>query len=309
MLRARGFELKKQKPPYNGVLAIDKPTGMTSFDVIRRVKKILNMKKVGHGGTLDKAASGVLPILLGEATKLFDYLLVGRKEYIATVQFGAFTDTDDAEGSVIETQEFQFDKEAILRLLPRFTGEIEQVPPQYSALKINGQRSYDLARREIKVEHRPRKVTIYGIFPEHFEDQKSEAVLRIRCSSGTYIRSIARDLGKLLGWGAHLSALRRTQSAGLALEDCLALDHLDPKIASDHLIPFNQALSDYPELKLAVSPDYLRQGKKLDLTCFQNQPEKSGVYRATQNHELVALVEYKKEKLKYRRVFAPVEEK
>ncbi len=300
--------MQKQTLRYNGVLAIDKPVGMTSFDVIRKVKKILGMKKVGHGGTLDKAASGVLPVLLGEATKLFDYLLKGQKIYRATVQFGAFTDTDDAEGSVIQTFDFSFDENRISEFLPRFTGEIEQIPPQYSALKINGQRSYRLARQDVKVEHVARKVTVYEITPEVFDSEQRTAILLIRCSSGTYIRSIARDMGRMLGWGAHLSALRRIQSAGLTLEDCLHLEDLTSEIAPNHFIPFNQALNAYPELSLSISSDFVRQGKTLSKECFENIPQDVGVYRVIQNTELVALVHYESEKFKYLRVFANLQE-
>jgi len=294
---------------YHGVLAIDKPVGMTSFDVIRRLKKLLGIKKIGHGGTLDKAASGVLPILIGEATKLFDYLLTGEKEYVATIRFGEFTETDDAEGEVIESFDFQFDEDAVLEVLSQFVGEIDQVPPIYSALKINGKRSYKLARQNQEVKHKPRKVSVYSIVPENFDKEKKEAVLRIRCSSGTYIRSIARDLGRLLGWGAHLSALRRTQSAGVKLGDCCALENLTSENVNSFFIPFNQALSAYPELSLLVSPDAIRQGKKLNFSFFKKSPENFGVYRVTEGEagrNLLALVNYNEKGLKYLRVFQDI---
>ena len=177
--------------PFSGVLPIYKPAGIGSFDVIRILKRSISVKKIGHGGTLDNFAEGVLPILIGEATKIFDYMLKTDKCYEAVAQFGIVTETDDKDGTVVETSDITPGLSDIERLLPGFQGEIEQIPPRYSALKINGQRSSDLARSNRDFEVKPRKARVSSIEMLSYDQPARQLRFRVECSSGTYIRSIS----------------------------------------------------------------------------------------------------------------------
>lgn len=218
----------------SGILPVNKSPGMGSYDVIRKIKRILppelKKEKIGHGGTLDNLADGVLLILFGEATKAFDFLLNSDKVYLASVQFGAFTKTDDAEGSFIKTFEKKASIADIEGILPKFIGEISQVPPEYSALRVNGKRSYDLARENKSIELKPRLVNIKDIQIKNFDNRMQLLTLKITCSSGTYIRSIARDMGAELGCGGYISGLTRLKSGGINIEDCITLEDLGNEI-------------------------------------------------------------------------------
>lgn len=208
----------------DGVLVVDKPSGMTSFDVVRRVKRAAKVKRVGHGGTLDPLASGVLPICLGEGTKLAQFLLDADKEYDVTLALGVETDTYDADGTVTARQDATAIDEARVRAaLPAFTGPIEQRPPVYSALKRDGRPLYDYARAGESVEIAPRQVTIHELALTAWNGPGSVG-LRVRCSKGTYVRSLVFDLGRALGVGAHVTALRRTRSGPFALDAALPLE-------------------------------------------------------------------------------------
>lgn len=209
----------------HGILVIDKARGWTSHDVVARVRRLANQRQVGHGGTLDPLATGVLPLGLGQGTRLLEYVAHGDKTYEATVRFGAATDTYDAEGSVTRTAPWQHIDAATLRqTLGRFTGEILQRPPAFSAIKRAGQPLYTLARRGEAVEVEPRPVTIAAISMLRFAPP--EVALRIDCGGGAYIRSLAHDLGEALGSAAHLTALRRTRTGGITLADSVSLDAL-----------------------------------------------------------------------------------
>jgi tRNA pseudouridine55 synthase len=209
----------------HGFLNIDKPAGMTSHDVVAKLRRLAGQKRVGHGGTLDPAATGVLPIALGEATRLLEYLVEGRKAYRAEVRLGISTTTDDAEGTIVEERVVPaLDQNAIQRALQPFTGTIQQVPPMYSAIQIGGQRMYDLARRGETIDLPSRTVEIDAI--EIASWQNPILTIDVRCGKGTYIRSLARDLGAALGCGAHLAALRRTAVGPLRIEDAMPLEAL-----------------------------------------------------------------------------------
>ncbi|HET9452179.1 MAG TPA: tRNA pseudouridine(55) synthase TruB, partial [Aggregicoccus sp.] len=209
----------------DGVLVIDKPRGPTSFDVVRQVRSFLRIKKVGHTGTLDPMATGVLPLCLGEATKIAGHILEGDKAYEATVRLGAETDTQDAEGKVVrEAPVPPLSLELLEPALARFRGSFEQLPPMYSAVKVDGKRLYALARAGEEVERAARRVTVHELTLRDFS--ASELKLSVRCSKGFFVRTLAFDLGRALGCGAHLTALRRTASGPFTLAHALPLAQL-----------------------------------------------------------------------------------
>jgi tRNA pseudouridine55 synthase len=219
-------EPRRAPPAIDAVLVIDKPLGLTSFDVVRRVRRACGLRRIGHGGTLDPAASGVLPVCLGEATKLAQFLLDADKEYDFTVCFGVETDTDDAAGTVTARHDAgAVNEAAVRRALESFRGAISQVPPSYSALKRAGRPLYDYARAGEVVEVAPRAVTVHALELTSFAGPGA-VTMTMRCSKGTYVRALARDLGRALGVGAHVTALRRTRSGPFSLADALPLDEV-----------------------------------------------------------------------------------
>src|SRR6476661_2784182 len=199
---------RKNRVDVHGWIVLDKPVGMTSTHAVAAVRRLFNAKKAGHAGTLDPLASGILPLAFGEATKTVPYVVDGEKAYSFTVKWGEETDTDDSEGRVTATSEIRPSEEAILAALPRFTGVIEQVPPKYSAIKIDGERAYDLARDGEVVELKSRPVEIYALTLTSRDE--GSASFAAECGKGTYVRAIARDLGRKLGCLGHVTALRRT---------------------------------------------------------------------------------------------------
>jgi len=240
-----------QRRKLNGVLLLDKPVGPSSSATLQAVKRLLEAEKAGHAGTLDPLASGLLPLLFGEATKFAQFGLDAIKEYRAQVRLGVATDTGDAEGQVIDRQPVSVDKGGMAQALARFRGELEQVPPMYSALKHEGQPLYALARAGRSVERAARKVTVHEL--ELLERAGDVLHLRIRCSKGTYVRQLAVDLGLALGTVAHLEALRRTRVAGFRLDQAVTLDDL-------------QALGDEARRTWLLPPDSLLEGlPRIDL--------------------------------------------
>ena len=209
----------------NGIIIIDKPADWTSMDVCAKLRGILKTKKVGHAGTLDPMATGVLPVFVGQATRAVEFAENGEKEYIAGLRLGLVTNTQDTSGETLETHPVTVDRAALEAVLPRFTGPIAQIPPMYSAIKINGQKLYDLARRGKEVERKPRNITIFEL---ELLEQVSETdyLLRCRCSKGTYLRTLCHDIGQALGCGGCMSALRRTMAAGFTLADCHTLEEV-----------------------------------------------------------------------------------
>ena len=210
----------------NGVIVIDKPAGFTSFDVIAVVRKLTGQRKTGHTGTLDPNATGVLPVLLGAATKAQDLIPDHDKSYTAGFKLGLTTDTLDIWGEVNTERESRVSRAELEALLPRFTGEITQIPPMYSAVKKDGQRLYDLARKGIEVEREPRRVTVYRLELTSFDEKTQEGALEISCSKGTYVRTVIDDIGAALNVGAVMTALRRTRACGYTLGDCVTLEEL-----------------------------------------------------------------------------------
>lgn len=208
----------------NGILVIDKPREFTSFDVIAVIRRITGQRKAGHTGTLDPNATGVLPVLLGSATKVQDLILNHDKTYEADFRLGLTSDTLDIWGEVVSRCVSHHKKADLIEILPVFTGEIEQIPPMFSAVQKNGQRLYDLARKGIEVEREARKVTVYRLELLNFNEERQEGRLLVECSKGTYIRTIIDDLGKCLGCGAVMTELRRTEACGFSLEDSITLD-------------------------------------------------------------------------------------
>ncbi|MGN0018717.1 MAG: tRNA pseudouridine(55) synthase TruB [Candidatus Gastranaerophilaceae bacterium] len=219
-----------------GFLNVYKPVGMTSHDVVAFLRRVLKIKQIGHTGTLDPFAEGVLPISIGKATRLIEYLRED-KGYIATVQFGISTDTYDSEGKITFESDIKVTSKDIDSILAKFCGEIEQIPPIYSAIKVKGKKLYEYARSGEKVEIKPRKVIIDKIELIDFNYEKQQATINIECSKGTYIRSIASDIGKELGCGAHLIKLIRTKSGHFVLENTINLESLENlSIIQDNLI-------------------------------------------------------------------------
>lgn len=210
----------------HGILNIDKPQGLTSRQVVDRVRKIFGMPKAGHAGTLDPDATGVLLICLGKATKLFESLQAGEKEYEGTLTLGVTTDTLDASGKVIQTTDVSsVTEEQIIAAFKQFEGEIEQIPPMFSAIKHKGKPLYKLARRGINIERPPRIITIHHL--EVLEIHKPDVTFRVSCSKGTYIRVLASDIGASIGCGAHLSSLTRTRSGIFTLSNAISLDEIE----------------------------------------------------------------------------------
>ncbi len=212
--------------PLFGFLNIYKPEGMTSHDVVARLRRVTKIKQIGHTGTLDPFATGVLPVCIGKATRLIEYL-EDDKEYIATVQFGAETDTYDCDGQIVKTYKKTAKEDEILSVLKIFKGEIEQYPPIYSAIKVKGKKLYEYARQGQNVEINPRKVVISRIELLDFDEEKQSAKIIVGCSKGTYIRSIAHDLGQNLGCGGYLTALERTKAGIFNVENSVNLEELE----------------------------------------------------------------------------------
>lgn len=264
--QGRGHDNRQQdnrprapKRDLDGWVLLDKPTGMTSTQAVTVVKRLFGAKKAGHAGTLDPLASGCLPIAFGEATKTVPYVMDGRKTYRFTVHFGIETDTDDAEGKPVATSDLRPADADIVAALASFRGEILQVPPAYSALKIGGERAYDLAREGAEVVLEARPVTIYRLdLVERPDDD--HAVLEAECGKGTYVRAIARDLGRMLGARGHVSALRRTSVGPFLEDDLIPLDELRERADAgeeallDALDPVEFALDEIPQI-VVTPPD------------------------------------------------------
>jgi len=257
--------------PINGVLLLNKPVGITSNAALQKAKWLLNAKKAGHTGTLDPFADGLLPLCFGEATKFSAYLLEADKHYRAVLQLGITTSTGDPEGEVLATRKVDASRAEIVALLPRFTGEIEQIPPMHSALKHQGRPLYEYARAGIEIERPPRKVTIRAL--ELVECDPPRVVLDVQCSAGTYIRTLAQDIGAALGCGAHLTALKRTAAGGFSLDQAhtlTELEALDASLRPALLLPADCLVAHLPTVELdAAEAAALCQGRKLAYATAQ----------------------------------------
>ena len=233
----------------NGIIIIDKPADWTSMDVCAKLRGILREKKIGHAGTLDPMATGVLPVFVGRATRAVEFAEKGKKEYVAGLRLGLVTDTQDVTGTARETREVRVSKEELAAVLHRFTGEILQLPPMYSAIKINGKKLCDVARRGGEVERKPRAVTIYEL--ELLEQTgPADFMLRCVCSKGTYIRTLCHDIGQALGCGGCMSSLRRTMAAGFTLAQAVTLEEVQER-GEALLLPTDRYFAAYPVYTVA----------------------------------------------------------
>jgi len=281
------------KNAISGVLVVDKPVGLTSHDVVQIVRKGTNIRRAGHTGTLDPRASGVLVILIGPAVRLSEYVSASDKRYQAVIQLGTTTDTYDAEGQVTSTNPVEVTEEDFKNKLMTFIGEIEQVPPPYSAVKVKGRKAYEMARSGEEVELAPRKITVYNL--DLLEWDPPEAVVDVYCSSGTYVRSLAHDLGEQLGCGAHLVGLRRTKSGRFTLRDAVPLrklrDAFDAGNWYQFLIPAAEALSDWSFIELTHDQvEAVRHGHRIT-TDPAHPIEGTWARGVSEQGELVALFE------------------
>jgi len=282
----------------SGVLVVDKPIGMTSHQVVQIIRRGTNIKRAGHTGTLDPRASGVLVVLIGPAVRLSEYVSAEDKRYQATIKLGQRTDTYDGDGVVTGTSEVTVDENQFNEALQKFVGEIEQVPPPYSAVKVKGRHAYDMAREGENVELEPRIIQVHSL--EVVEWNPPEVVVDVHCSSGTYVRSLAHDLGEMLGCGAYLTGLRRTKSGRFTLKDAHPLRKLTESFENNswyqYLIPAAEALSDWPSIVLTSEEvENVKHGHRIP-----REKGKDTLVRAiTDQGELVALMEYDDESGKF----------
>jgi tRNA pseudouridine55 synthase len=292
---------RRQGTAIHGWLVIDKPAGMTSTRVVAEVKRLLNAAKAGHAGTLDPMATGVLPIALGEATKTVQFAMDGLKSYRFTVRWGEARSTDDCDGEVTESSRVRPDRAAIEAVLPRFTGEIQQVPPRYSAVKIDGRRAYELARADEAVELKARRIWIERLQPVAQPD-RDHTVFEVDCGKGAYMRALARDMAVALGTVGHLAALRRTAVGSFDEADAIRLDNLEALVHSAGrqvpLLPVETALDDIPALSLTgIEANRLRSGQPVSLLRRSDLARTAGLCDgmavcATSGGKAVAITRY-----------------
>lgn len=261
----------------NGILLIDKPSGWTSHDVVAKLRGILHERRIGHSGTLDPMATGLLVVFLGRATRAVEFAEADEKEYIAGMRLGITTDTQDITGSVLRETHFDVDEAELAETLKKFTGELEQLPPMYSAIKVNGQKLCDVARRGGSVERKPRHITVFEM--ENIENRGQEHILRIRCSKGTYIRTLCHDMGESLGCGGCMSSLRRTRAGAFSVEQAHTLEEVSALAgegrAEELILPVDSLFESCPAVTLDIRQEHrLRNGAVFALTL------QDGRYRA-----------------------------
>ncbi len=269
----------------NGILCVNKPEGFTSFDVVAKLRGILRIKRLGHGGTLDPMATGVLPVFVGSATKACDIMPDNTKSYRAGFRLGVVTDTQDVTGEVLSESDCAVSAEEILRILPDFTGRIMQLPPMYSAVQVNGQRLYDLARKGVEVERTPREIEVSSLELVSYDEEQRTGVMDIACGKGTYIRTIINDIGEKLGCGGIMTSLVRTSSGGFTLDDCYTLDEIqqarDEERLEQLILPIDRVFSALPKLRLNEAQTRMyRNGVKLDLARLR------GILRDTDTYSV-----------------------
>jgi tRNA pseudouridine55 synthase len=302
---------RREKRDVHGWVVLDKPIGMTSTRAVSQVRRLFSAKRAGHAGTLDPLASGCLPIALGEATKTVPFVMDGRKNYRFTVRWGEERDTDDAEGRVVAASDLRPDAEVIRALIPRFTGTISQVPPRYSAIKIEGERAYDLARDGETVTLEPRPVDIFGLVLVESPDA-DHAVFEAECGKGTYVRALARDMGRILQCHGHVVALRRTAVGSFSEPDMILLERLEALChraaagegtLADALLPVETALDDIPALAVSrADAARLHQGQAV-LMRGRDAPVLHGTVYVTAAGKLIALAEVDRGEIIPKRVF------
>lgn len=254
----------------SGVLCIDKPQEFTSFDVVAKLRRITHTRKIGHAGTLDPMATGLLPVFFGPATKACDILPIQDKRYTAHFTLGVTSDTEDIWGTLQKTGAAYPDEQTVRDILPRFRGEIMQIPPMYSALSVGGKRLYELARQGVTVERQPRPITIYWLELLSYDEKTGTGELDVSCSKGTYIRTLCADIGAALGAGCVMSGLRRTEAAGFSLAEAITLEEAEKLMESGQLqgrlLSPERLFAPYPALKLnEIQTRMFVNGVRLDL--------------------------------------------
>lgn len=251
----------------NGIVVIDKPQNMTSHDVVAILRRNLKMKRIGHTGTLDPMATGVLPICLGKSTKLVDYLVDTQKVYRGTLTLGSATDTQDTWGKVIEESSKVVSSEEIKEAVMSYIGEIKQVPPMYSALKVDGKKLVDLAREGIVVERKSRKITIHDIEILNIDFPNVDMI--IKCSKGTYIRTLCHDIGEKLGTFGHMSKLNRIETGGFSIDKAISIEDASAENVLNKLVSIDDAISFYKKIDIPVKfKKQILNGVKIDLSDF-----------------------------------------
>ena len=297
-------EIRKQH--MNGIINLKKEAGMTSHDAVFKLRKILGTKKIGHGGTLDPDVVGVLPIAVGKATRMVEFMQDEGKVYEGEITLGYSTTTEDASGEVVaETPVLSpLDEKLVDEAIASLTGPITQTPPMYSAVKVNGRKLYEYARAGQEVERPERQVTIYSFertSPISYEDKLARFTFRVKCSKGTYIRTLSVDLGEKLGYAAHMSHLTRTSAAGLQLEDALTLEEIAQKVEAgelDFLHPLEIGTGDL--VKVNLTPEQaneVRYGRFIELECSEKE------VAAFEGEKLLAIMEKRDHLYKPRKVF------
>ncbi len=258
----------------NGIVIVDKPAGWTSQDVTARLRRVFNTRRIGHGGTLDPMATGVLPVFVGRATRGVEFFEHADKSYEAVLRLGLSTDTEDISGTVLEERKVSISEREFLRILPQFHGKIQQIPPMYSALKVNGQKLCDLARKGKEVERRPREIEIFRL--ECLEFTGKTARLLVHCSKGTYIRTLCKDIGAALGCGGCMESLRRTGAGAYDIAEAVPLQTLlDTDVPEAYLRPVDSLFADLPAVTLTANQEKrCRNGNSFSVAL------ESGRYRA-----------------------------
>lgn len=280
----------------NGIILIDKPQGWTSHDVVGKLRGILHERRIGHSGTLDPLATGLLVVFVGRATRAVEFAEADRKEYIAGLRLGISTDTQDITGRIINEGTDLPDEMQLRKALERFKGELEQIPPMYSAVKVGGKKLYELARKGESIERKPRHITVFGLETAGRED--NDYILNVVCSKGTYIRTLCHDIGTALGCGGCMSSLRRTKSGVFSVEDAYTItevqDAADRGEADKLLLPADTLFAGYPELRAdAASEKLLRNG------CIVNASAPDGRFRVySERGEFLLLGDVKNGRMK-----------
>jgi len=294
----------------NGVLVINKPMEFTSFDAVAVTRRVSGQRKTGHCGTLDPNATGVLPVLLGVATKAQDILPNHDKEYVASLKFGIKTDTLDIWGEVLSEEKSSVTKESLENIIPDFTGDIMQVPPMYSALKQNGKRLYDLARQGIEVKREARPITIYSLNLQDFNEDEQTAKIRVSCSKGTYIRSLIDDIGKALDTFAVMTSLIRTNACGFSLSESISMDelkNLTPEEIKSKLLPIERLFDTYRKVTVSEAQSIrFKNGGALGLERLRTLPKdysENEIFRVKFNDKFLGLGIIKDKELKIFKFF------
>ena len=270
----------------NGIVVVDKPQGWTSQDVVSKLRGVFKTRRIGHGGTLDPMATGVLPVFVGRATRGVEFFEHAEKTYEAVLRLGVTTDTEDTTGRVLEEKPVSVTKEEFLAVLPRFRGEISQIPPMYSALKVNGQKLYDLARQGKEVDRKSRRITIFRLECLSFDG--NTAKLLVHCSKGTYIRTLCKDIGEALGCGGCMAALRRVTAGEYTVEKAVSLQELtETQTPERYLLPVDSLFSQYEKVVLTPNQEKrCRNGNSFSVNL------QSGQYRAySQSGEFLMLAQ------------------